>query len=102
MSAAPHDDLQPAIERPLQDREIALAHSLTAAEFALAREACAVGLLFERAGIAFDPATFVVLRIIEASLDGPSDPLECLRALDDNGVVGRSVGMAHDLLDATA
>ena len=53
--------------RESQEREIALGHSLTTAEHALAREAFALGRTLEQAGIAFDPLTFVALRIVEGS-----------------------------------
>ena len=55
--------------RERQEREIALGHSLTTAEHELAREAFTLGRTFERAGIDFDPLTFVALRIVEGSHD---------------------------------
>jgi hypothetical protein len=85
-----------------QEREIALAHSLAAAESALAREAAAVGRLFDQAGIGFDARTFVALRVIEASLTGGAEPLDCLHALAERGVLDRSVGLARALLEADA
>lgn len=75
---------------------------MTAAEFALAREACAVGRVLDEAGLSFDAATFVAVRILEASVDGGAEPLDCLRVLHELGVVERSVGMARALLDAAA
>lgn len=81
-----------------QDHEIALEHSLAAAEFALAREACAVGRVLDEAGLAFDAATFVSVRILEASVDGGADPVDCLRVLRELGVVDRSAGTARTLL----
>jgi len=84
--------------RGLQEQEIALGHSLTTAERALAVEACALGRAFERAGIAFDPLTFVVMRIFEASDDENVDPLECLELLVELGFLERSVALANDLL----
>jgi hypothetical protein len=85
-----------------QDREIAVAHSMTVAEYALAREACAVGRVLGEAGIDFDVVTFVALRILEASADGGAEPLDCLRVLHELGVVDRSAGMAQALLDEAA
>ena len=102
MSDAAERSAGPARARVRQDREIAVAHSMTAAEFALAREACAVGRVLDEAGLSFDAATFIAVRILEASVDGGAEPLDCLRVLHELGVVERSVGMARALLDAAA
>lgn len=102
MSDAAERSAGPARARVRQDREIAVAHSMAAAEFALAREACAVGRVLGEAGIAFDAATFVAVRILEASADGGAEPLDCLCALQALGVVDRSVGMARALIDEAA
>jgi hypothetical protein len=88
--------------RERQEREIALGHSLTNAEHELAREAFALGRTLERAGIAFDPLTFVALRIIEGSRDEHVDPLDCLNVLVAFGFLERSVALAVDLLDEVA
>jgi hypothetical protein len=88
--------------RERQEREIALGHSLTHAEHELAREAFALGRTLERAGIAFDPMTFVALRIIEGSRDEHVDPLDCLHVLVAFGFLERSVARAVDLLDEAA
>jgi hypothetical protein len=94
-----------ADDRPLrerQEREIALGHSLTRAEHELAREAFALGRTLERAGIAFDPLTFVALRIVEGSRDEHVDPLDCLNTLVAFGFLERSVALVVDLLDEAA
>jgi len=88
--------------RRRQEREIALGHSLTSAEHELAREAFALGRTLERAGIAFDPLTFVALRIIEGSRDEDVDPVDCLKVLVAFGFLERSVALAADLLDEAA
>ena len=88
--------------REYQESEIALGHSLTAAEHALAREAVTLGRTFERAGIAFDPLTFVALRIIEGSRDEHVDPIDCLNVLVAFGFLDRSVALAEGLLDEAA
>ncbi len=102
MSDAAERSAGVARARVRQDREIAVAHSIAAAEFALAREACAVGRLLDGAGIPFDPATFVAVRILEAGVDGGAEPLDCLRVLCELGVVERSAGLARALLDEAA
>ena len=84
--------------RGRQEREIALGHSLTRAEHELAREAVAVGRTLERAGIAFDPLTFVALRIVEGSHDEHVNPVDCLTVLTAFGFLERSVALAVDLL----
>jgi hypothetical protein len=88
--------------RERQEREIALGHSLTRAEFELAHEAFAVGRTLEQAGIDFDPLTFVALRIVEGSRDEQVDPIDCLNVLAGFGFLERSVALAVDLLDEAA
>jgi len=88
--------------RERQEREIALGHSLASAEHALAREAFALGRTFESAGLAFDPLTFVALRIVEGSADEHVDPLTCLTRLVEFGFLDRSVALAVDLLEDAA
>lgn len=88
--------------RHLQERAIALDHSLTAAEHALTRDAVVVGLTLARAGIEFDPRTFVALRIVEGSLDLAVDPIECLRLMQARGVIERAVAATVDLLEDAA
>jgi hypothetical protein len=85
-----------------QERDIALGHSLTSAEHALAREACALGRTLERAGIAFDPLTFVAMRVVEGSDHGHVDPSECLELLVELGFLERTVALAIDLLEDAA
>jgi hypothetical protein len=85
-----------------QEQEIALDHSLTSAEHALALEACTIGRTFERAGIAFDPLTFVVMRIVEGSDDERIDPVECIELLVELGFLERSVALANDMLEEAA
>jgi hypothetical protein len=88
--------------RDEQEQEIALGHSLASAEHALAREACSIGRTFERAGIAFDPVTFVVMRIMEGSDDERIDPVECIELLVELGFLERSVMLANDMLEEAA
>ena len=88
--------------RERQEREIALGHSLTKAEYELAREAYTLGRTLEQAGIAFDPGTFVALRIIEGSRDEHVDPLDSLNVLVAFGFLERSVALAEGLLDQAA
>ena len=88
--------------RARQEREIALEHSLTTAEHELAREAFALGRTLERAGLDFDPLTFVALRIIEGSRDEHVDPVDCLNVLVAFGFLERSVALAVDLLEEAA
>jgi hypothetical protein len=88
--------------RHLQERAIALDHSLTATEHALSRDAALVGLTLARAGIDFDARTLVALRIIEGSLDLAVDPIECLSLMQARGVIERAVAMTADLLEDAA
>ena len=85
-----------------QEREIALGHSLTAAEHELAREALVLARTFEEAGIEFDPVTFVALRIVEGSDARARRSRRCLSALIALGFLDRSVALAADLLEDAA
>jgi len=85
-----------------QEREVATYHALASMEYALAREAFHVGVTLRRAGIVFDPRTFVALRIMEASLAEFADPWGALETLQDNGSLDRSVDIANDLLERDA
>lgn len=99
------DDFRPVSGgalRAQQEQLVALNHSLTEAEYALAREACVVGRTFEQAGVAFDPMTFVVMRILEGSIAEEADPVDCVRVLGAIGLLDRSAAMATDLLDEAA
>ena len=92
-----HDEL-----RRWQEQDVAVSHSLTGAEYALGFEAYVIGRVFARAGIDFDPHTFIALRIIEASLDGPADPVDALEKLTHVGTVDRAVVLANDMLGNAA
>jgi hypothetical protein len=96
-SEAMFDDL-----RDRQEQEISLGHSLASAEHALAQEACSLGRTFHQAGIAFDPLTFVVMRIVEGSDDERIDPVECIELLVELGFLDRSVALANDMLEEAA
>ena len=85
-----------------QEREIALGHSLTRAEHELAHEAVALSRLLERAGLDFDPLTFVALRIVEGSNDEHVDPVACLNVLAEFGFLERSVALTLGLLEDAA
>jgi hypothetical protein len=86
--------------RHRQEREISLDHSMTSAEHALAQEASVLARLFAAAGVAFDPLTFVALRVVEGSDDEKIDPVECLALLQRFGFLQRSVALTENLLDA--
>ena len=102
MESNDEDLLGPHALRECQESEIALGHSLTAAEHALAREALTLGRTFERAGIAFDPLTFITLRIVEGSSTEYVDPVACLDVLVEFGFLERTVALAVDLLEEAA
>jgi hypothetical protein len=93
------DDLSYDDLRGSQEREVAASHALTGAEYALGFEAYVIGRVFARAGVGFDPHTFISLRVIEASLDGPADPVDALATLTDCGTIERAVVLATGMLD---
>jgi hypothetical protein len=98
------DTERPPLEelRAQQERELATNHALASMEYALAREAFHVGIALRRAGIGFDPRTFVALRILEASLAELADPSGALETMQGNGSLERSVEIATDLLERDA
>jgi hypothetical protein len=88
--------------RTRQENELAVSYALATMEFALAQEAYHVGATLRDAGLAFDPLTFVALRILEAGADELVDPADLLGALSDNGTLDRSVELATDWLEDEA
>ncbi len=99
------DDEEMRADMPLrerQEREIALGHSLTSAEHELAREAVVLARTLGRAGLTFDPLTFISLRIIEGCRDEHVDPVDCLNVLAGFGFLERSVELAVGLLGEAA
>jgi hypothetical protein len=86
--------------RARQERSVGMSHTLSAMEFALAREAAAVGEVFAQAGLPFDARTFVGLRLVEASVAESVEPGDVLRVLDRRGAIERSASIADDLLRA--
>jgi hypothetical protein len=88
--------------RERQERAVAFAHSLTRAEFDVAHEAFELGRTLRSAGIAFDPLTFVALRVVEGSCEKDVDPVECLKQLAALGFLERSVALAAELFEEAA
>jgi hypothetical protein len=86
-------------ERGHQEREIALRHSVVAAEHALASEAVQVGRAFRQLGLEFDPLTFVALRVMEQGCANGCDPVKALSWFVDDGAIERSVAIAVDQLE---
>lgn len=80
--------------RARQERELATRHLVAVMEYALAREAVSVGLALEAAGLAFDPLTFVAMRVLEASVAEHADPAETLEWLVADGCLERTVALA--------
>jgi hypothetical protein len=97
-----HDEqVTPAKMRHRQERELSAQHRLAVAEHALVTEACVVGRAFAEVGIAFDPVTFVALRVLEGSV-GIADPVDSLEAFAQIGLVTRSAERARLLLEDAA
>lgn len=86
-------------ERAQQEREVALRHSLVAAEFALASEAVHVGRALRGLGLDFDPVTFVAIRVLDAGSGDTGDPVDALSWFVADGAIERSVAMAIEALD---
>jgi hypothetical protein len=86
-------------ERAHQERDIALRHSVVAAEHALAVEAIQVGRAFRQLGLGFDPLTFVALRVMEQGCASGCDPAKALSWFVDDGAIERSVAIAVEQLE---
>jgi hypothetical protein len=99
-SLVDHDADEPLRSR--QEREIEFGHTLSEAEHDLAWEAFHFGRTLELAGIAFDPLTYIALRIVEGSIDEQTNPVDCLNVLGAFGFLERSVAIAVELLDEAA
>jgi hypothetical protein len=68
-------------------------------EFALAREAACIGQVLARAGLDFDPLTFIATRILEASQAEEADPVDTLGFFVADGSIARSVALVAEALD---
>ena len=93
----------PALARARQERDVALTHALTRAEYALAHEGAQVGFALASAGLPFDAVTFVALRILETSAAEDMDPVEVLRLSRLRDLIHRSAALTDSLIaDGTA
>jgi len=84
--------------RARQEREVALSHALTRAEYALAREGAEIGRALESAGLEFDARTFVTLRVLETSIAEDMDPVEALSTSELRNLIARSSALTDALL----
>jgi hypothetical protein len=99
MSQGSFEAEQPLDElRERQEGELSVSFALASMEHALAQEAFHVGCALRKAGIDFDPLTFVAVRVLEASAAELVDPPGFLSTLAGNGSLERSVELATDLL----
>jgi hypothetical protein len=87
-----------ALARTRQEREVAVSHALTCAEFALAEEGAEVGAALASAGLEFDATTFVALRVIETSAAEDMDPVEVLRSSKLQDLIERAVALIEVML----
>ena len=87
-----------AVARARQEREVAVSHALTKAEFALAEEGAEVGAALASAGLEFDATTFVALRVLETSAAEDMDPVEVLRSSKLRDLIERSVALTEVFL----
>jgi hypothetical protein len=85
-------------ERARQERDVSVSHVLIEAEYALVREGVTIGRALAAAGLTFDPATFVAMRILEASV---LERVESLHTLSDGHIrdlIARSAARTTRLL----
>ena len=97
--AEPHGEGD-AMSRSLrahQDRDIAMKHALTSAEYALALEAARLRCAFALVGLDFDAGTFVAVRVLESSVAEDLDLEEVLASSVIRGLIDRSVALSDEL-----
>ena len=90
-------DAMPRSLRAHQDRDIAMEHALTSAEYALAFEAAQLGRAFAVVGLDFDAPTFVALRVLESSVAENLDLAHALGSSVIRGLIDRSVALSEEL-----
>jgi hypothetical protein len=84
--------------RVKQEREVAVSHSLAAAEHALVAEGVHVGRALAAAGLAFDALTFAAMRVLETSAEHDVDPAEALRSSPLVELIERSAERTTSIL----
>lgn len=84
--------------RARQDRDIAITHVLTTAEYALATEAAQIARAFAIVGLGFDAPTFVAMRVLESSVAEDLDLEHALSSSVIRGLIDRSAALSEELL----
>ncbi len=84
--------------RAHQDRDIAMTHVLTTAEYALASEAAHIARAFAAVGLGFDALTFVAMRVLESSVAEDIDLEHALSSSVIRGLIDRSAALSEELL----
>lgn len=84
--------------RERQDRDIAMTHALTTAEYALASEAAQVARAFAIVGLGFDAPTFVAMRVLESSVAEDLDLQHALSSSVIRNLIDHSAALSEDLL----
>ena len=87
------------VEEHDREREIDIADSLIDAEHALVWEGVHVGRALAAAGLRFDPATFVTLRILDTSVEESLDSSHALRSPELRELIARSAELTKSILD---
>jgi hypothetical protein len=75
-----------------------VSHALTRAEYALVREGVGIGRVLAAAGLAFDPTTFVALRVLEASVEERVESLHTLGNAEVRDLIVRSAAATRQIL----
>jgi hypothetical protein len=92
----------PAHTRARQEREVALSHALTRAEYALASEGAEIGRTLGSAGLEFDARTFVAIRVLETSVAEDMDPVDALTSVELRDLIERSAELTDGLIAGRA
>jgi hypothetical protein len=87
-------------ERSGQERDIALRHSVAAAEHALASEVVEMSRTLGDLGIELDPLTFVAVKVLDSCGHDMPEAVAALRWLVSDGAVDRSVELAMEQMPA--
>ena len=86
------------VEEHDREREDDIADSLIDAEHALVWEGVHVGRALAAAGLAFDPATFAAMRILETSVEESLDSSHALRSTELRDLIARSAELTTSIL----
>jgi hypothetical protein len=86
------------VEEHDRERENDISESLIDAQHALVWEGVHVGRTLAAAGLAFDPATFAAMRVLETSVEEDIDSMQTLMSVEIRDLIERSADLTTSIL----